>query len=236
MQKKSTATKRKKSTVTKRKKKTTATKRKKSTVTKRKKKTTATKRKKTTATKRKKTTTTKSKSKSLRTPTVRWTTYFTDDNGAKPFKVRYNNNKELCVFISTDATGLSCGSYNKQILNTSFEKVFVGKDPSDSKFNGNSMLFQMKSHKYLFIGSEISEFKIDDDIISYISPMGNSSVPYPYAIGSHFNYILVGYVKIDNSKLLAEDPYSQYYNFSKNNKYSKHDFYKFEKKVIYKRI
>jgi hypothetical protein len=80
-----------------------------------------------------------------------------------------------------------------------------------AKFDGNSILLEIKKKSYVYIGSEIFAFKTDNDITDYVSPVGNNDVPYPYAIDSEMNY----YLMIENVKLKIltnqEDPYKYYY-------------------------
>ena len=96
------------------------------------------------------------------------------------------------------------------------------------KFNGNSILLQIDSNKYVFVGHNIYEFKIDDTINEYYSPVGNSFVPYPVALGSKNNYFMLDktYVSNDKFKDLSKknkiDLYSYYYGYLGNEKLDKY--------------
>ena len=55
------------------------------------------------------------------------------------------------------------------------------------EFDGNSILVHISENKYVYIGSSIYSFESQAKIIRYISPVGNSDVPYPYAIDEKEN-------------------------------------------------
>ncbi len=55
-------------------------------------------------------------------------------------------------------------------------------------FKGNSILVKLDDDKYIYIGESIFKFKAKDRIINYLSPVGNSGVPYPYAVGEKYLY------------------------------------------------
>ena len=75
-----------------------------------------------------------------------------------------------------------------------YTKVFLGDDydhESDKyyKFDeGNTILIHINDHKYIYVSDEIWEFYTEDKIHKFASPIGNSAVPYPYAIGERFSY------------------------------------------------
>jgi hypothetical protein len=68
--------------------------------------------------------------------------------------------------------------------------------------------------KYVFIGHEIFTFTPvkGDTIEAYYSNIGNSDVPYPYAVGRTHIYIMLDKVAVENSFFdMKEDIYQQYY-------------------------
>ena len=78
-------------------------------------------------------------------------------------------------------------------------KSFVGKSPINNmtkysgghgkKFDGNTILLQKNKNTYFLIYASIEEFKVfNDEIIKFVSPVGNNDVPYPYAIGKNNIY------------------------------------------------
>jgi hypothetical protein len=60
-----------------------------------------------------------------------------------------------------------------------------------------------------------------DTIVAFVSPMGNSAVPYPYAIGCTHTYLVEEAVCIDNATLVRVmasaprvlDPYEVLYGY-----------------------
>ena len=76
----------------------------------------------------------------------------------------------------------------------------------------------------MYIGNKIYEFKTKDEIVDYMSFVGNSDVPYPYAIGTENTYLMIEDVFIPNKELKVfgnEDPYEIYYAFARKKKYGK---------------
>jgi hypothetical protein len=75
----------------------------------------------------------------------------------------------------------------------------------------------------MYIGTSIKTFvpQPRDTIVAFVSPMGNSAVPYPYAIGITHTYLLEENVCIDNATLVRVmasahrvlDPYEVLYGY-----------------------
>lgn len=136
-------------------------------------------------------------------------TYTTLDNGGIPFKVFINKKtKSLTVFKLTKIefdkeNKVISAEYKKKVVDTKFLNVFIGKSPKNKmtnfskgygkKFDGNTILAQIKSNTYMYIGETIYTFEIDSDetILAYQSPVGNNFVPYPYAISNKRIYFLL---------------------------------------------
>lgn len=133
--------------------------------------------------------------------------FFTHDNGGRPFAVNivgkkveiYRQNKEE----DFDEKVQENIPYTK-ILEYDTDEIFIGKDET---YPGNSILIRVKD-KYIYIGEKIFSFETESPIIKYHSPVGNSDVPYPYAIDEEgFNYLM-----IESVILKAEgDPYDYLY-------------------------
>ena len=64
---------------------------------------------------------------------------------------------------------------------------------NNSNFDGKTILFGYADSKYVCIsGLEIFEFRTGDEILDYISLMGNNMIPYTFAVGknTHISYQL----------------------------------------------
>lgn len=145
---------------------------------------------------------------------VQMQTYITHDNGGRPFKV------------VIDGLHVKIYKNNKSILLASVQalKIFIGKSIENKmtlfsggygpSFDGNSILLQIKTNKYIYIGSSIFEFTTYNEIITFISNVGNSDVPYPYAIDCDNTYYLLGEnVVVHNIHPTSDsDPYDIYYD------------------------
>lgn len=95
---------------------------------------------------------------------------------------------------------------------TKYSRCFVGNDAGDSSFKGNTMLFELSTKSYIYIGDYIYEFRAQDTIETYRSDVGNSRVPYPFAVGNKYVYLMLEHAIVPKSKLSDDsDPYSQFY-------------------------
>ena len=155
------------------------------------------------------------------------------DNGARPFIVIITNNK-INVYHSYT---------NKLLFKISkFLGYWNGFDSSPYQFHGNSILIQLGLYKYMHIGCEIFTFNTKDVITDFISPVGNSDVPYPICYGTENVYFMLDkkYCKnedilLDKNVVNAEDIYTEFYGhleFKKDRKiYNTKNV-----KIIHKRI
>lgn len=82
--------------------------------------------------------------------------------------------------------------------------IFIGKSSLNEmtgwsgghgdRFDGNTILLRignLSECRYLHIGSEIFQFETDELVIKYVSSVGNSGVPYPYAETKTFCYSIL---------------------------------------------
>ncbi len=143
--------------------------------------------------------------------------YNIHDNGFIPFIV-YDYGTKVSVYKQTD-------NMQRKILDLKYKKIFIGDNTLNFKGyvakgtgKGNTILLEVLPNEYVYIGNEIKAFqtKLDDMIIKYISPIGNSDVVYPYAIGKNFTYLMLENKYIPNEFVdLKKDVYAQYYGFDK---------------------
>jgi hypothetical protein len=174
-----------------------------------------------------------------------WFEYIALDNGGITFRVRYNKNTlqifKLAGKKDVDVKELIKG---KPLRKYAIKRAFVGKNDRvdvSEKYRaagtGNSMLFLLTNGKYLYVGHEVYEFSTwEDEIVSYHSPIGNSDVPYPYAIGKRRAYLMLDKVMAENTALVGakeRDPYAAYYGLDKKlGKAGEKLFTKFPVKMI----
>ena len=68
------------------------------------------------------------------------------------------------------------------------------------EFNGNTLLLGGQNIEYVYIsGLEIFKFKTDDEIIDYISFIGNNVIPYTFAVGEKYTYFLSTHYTINKN-------------------------------------
>lgn len=123
--------------------------------------------------------------------------YLIHDNGASPFKVVVSKNSiKIYIYKNSDA---KIKEYDILLLTFSkFIGYWYGYDILYHD-HGNSILIQLTTTQYIYVGSEIKSFETSEEILDYISPLGNSDVPYPVAYSDNYVYFMLEsqYVKKD---------------------------------------
>jgi hypothetical protein len=154
-------------------------------------------------------------------------TYEIHDNGGRPFYVTVKG-KTITVEKNMDTFEYKDGKFRdihkprKHLFEKSVNEIFIGKKSptggydglKPSEAEGNSILVKDGS-KYMYIGSEIYEFSPvkGDTIEKYYSDIGNSDVPYPYAVGKTHIYIMLDKVAVEKIFFdMSKNIYQQYYN------------------------
>jgi hypothetical protein len=145
------------------------------------------------------------------------TVYETHDNGGRPFRVHDLGGSVVIHREGTDAA----------LRRQPYMAIFPGRYPANwgaesrrhypwrPAMLGNSVLLHVSGSKYMYIGESIWEFDTHGDrILDYYSPIGNSDVPYPFAVGERNTYLMTEKVFYPNVALDASvDPYAQHYGF-----------------------
>lgn len=158
--------------------------------------------------------------------------YQTFDNGGRSFLVKVTGNE---VSVHTWTGWCDVKRVNKfssePAYKYSAQKVFVGKTVDNAMtrfsgghgphFDGNSILVQLTDLTYVYIGNVLKTFTSIESIVEYISPVGNSGVPYPWATDETGNvYLMLDDVVILKGVGLSDDlasyddPYDHYYRMS----------------------
>lgn len=128
-------------------------------------------------------------------------TFLTHDNGGRPFKVVINPEKRIAEIFKYDYEELmkqgitqpAKRHYTVPVFSLRFTKVWVGASPKipmtiyskgyGPQFRGNSFVFRTGTDKYVYVGEMIYEFRTKEELITFVSPVGNNDVPYPFMIG-----------------------------------------------------
>lgn len=158
--------------------------------------------------------------------------YEIHDNGGRPFKVTIKeDSKVLQILKPTKSNDVLVKSVDN------YQHVFVGEDPTEPDFKGNTILIQLSARSYIFVGWKVFSFDTVDEIYDYKSKVGNSDVPYPVAMGKENVYLLSEEVffpvsQFDDSDS-EEDAYDQYYNF---NAKQKQKVSKIQTRIIHDRL
>lgn len=152
--------------------------------------------------------------------------YWVLDNGGRPFRVTVEETENSATNVRVEKN-LSRGRGFRTLLEWYFvAKVFIGKSPKNpmtefsgghgEAFNGNSILVWLGDFRYVFIGWEIYSFEVAATAITeFVSPVGNNSVPYPFAFDAdHRCYLFLERIVISGfpiEPLHRKSPYEWYY-------------------------
>jgi hypothetical protein len=147
--------------------------------------------------------------------------YLIHDNGGRPYTVKDTGGIVEIYANKLDDKGELFPSI--LIMKQKYQRIFTGEiiHPETKKYGvlynaGNTILLQITKSKYMFIGSSEGIYTFElakgDEILKFASPIGNSDVPYPYAVGKDNTYLLIENVYLPNSELDDDEPYKQYYN------------------------
>lgn len=162
-------------------------------------------------------------------------TYYTHDNGGRPFKVvireiselgdktvevyKLWNKKEDIVFKGDDEY------HNFPCYNCYMPlRVMIGESPKNKmteysggygpEFSGNSILIH-ENNDYVWIGERIIRFRPEVRIEEFVSPVGNNDVPYSWARDALGNtYLFVLDVILGPDCQWEKDPYGYYLKHS----------------------
>lgn len=138
--------------------------------------------------------------------------YLVHDNGGRPFMVVVDK-KTVSIYKNPQKDSSDIKNYTQHIKTyEGCTKIFI---PEEGREKGNTVLLHFKN-KYVFIGNVIYEFKIPkgEVITEYNSIIGNSDVPYPYAISKNYVYFLTEFEYVKRELIHNMDPYSDFYGFN----------------------
>ena len=156
--------------------------------------------------------------------------YAIHDNGGRPFEVIVAGSN-VTVMMNMDTFERINGKFvdiknpPKELFSIVAKEIFIGKKSpaggydglKPSQAEGNSILLGLGGNKYRFIGQDIYDFTTleGDKIVKYYSDVGNSDVPYPYAVGEKYIYFGIEKVAAPIGFFdMKKDVYGQLYHGS----------------------
>ena len=142
--------------------------------------------------------------------------YLTHNNGDRPYRVIIKESQMIIVDENK----------NNKIMSINPTKIWIGESlltpmtkfsgGYGDHFKGNSFLMYVDDY-YIFIGHKIYSFKTNLEIINYVSEVGNSDVPYPYAVDIENNYyLMIEEIMLPIPEKYNTNPYDYYYDIKDN--------------------
>ena len=111
----------------------------------------------------------------------------------------YIKKNDVLVFSMYDKNNNKYKNDTKEnlIKKIKAKKIFIGKNTKTitnklsgaigKKYDNSTILIYLGTDKYILLdGNKIKNIKMNDTIVSFHAPVGNSGVPYPYAIGKKY--------------------------------------------------
>ena len=157
--------------------------------------------------------------------------YDIHDNGVVPFRVEVSG-KTAAIYKGTLPEGENEYDkmvYTKLIKKLTVKEAYVGESPIDPSMyinlyteydKGNTVLLHISGSKYVYVGSEIYEFTMEDTFEKYYSPIGSNDVPYPVVLGSKYVYFMMDHTYVSRDLFKAPmtpvewaDAYAYYYGY-----------------------
>lgn len=138
--------------------------------------------------------------------------YLTHNNGGRPFMVSVDNSKvevftrgknDKYKYLSKEEEENKTGWVIPVPSVKNYLKIFIGDDLAYG-YTGNSVLIQKSNTRYMYISGSIKEFKCPEQIIEFHAPVGNSDVPYPFAVTENGRFILFEDSR-DNTMTIPQD-------------------------------
>lgn len=177
-------------------------------------------------------------------------TYEIHDNGGRPYCVEVTGlqvsvfcQERVPAMVGTEDSGywmkgrhLFTVEAERIWMGDNYQKGITGNYVPCGVYPGNSILLRMNGSRYVYIGSEIFQFECvwGDEIQTYFSPVGNSDVPYPCAVGHYGVYFMLDkkWLPCEELDLESSIPlYQQFYSRRNQPKYAAPSQFPFFQKI-----
>jgi hypothetical protein len=92
------------------------------------------------------------------------------------------------------------------------DRIWLPKSKRDAIAKHATVLLQIGQNKYIHIdGHAIMQFKTKEPILDYDAPMGNSFLPYPFALTKNLVYLLLEDKYLSQTVIQKGNPYDVFY-------------------------
>jgi hypothetical protein len=129
-------------------------------------------------------------------------TYKTHWNTWTPFYVKVSGKKAVIEKNSEKDPDAKPQLY--PVATVEAEKLFLGEPSTNgSDFELGANILIKRKTDYVFIGKDVYSFKPmrGDDIVQFVCDIGQNDVPYAYAVGKMYTYLLTENAVVSNMQI-----------------------------------
>eukprot|EP01129_Flabellula_baltica_P015172 TRINITY_DN7540_c0_g1_i1.p1 TRINITY_DN7540_c0_g1~~TRINITY_DN7540_c0_g1_i1.p1 ORF type:complete len:211 (-),score=43.76 TRINITY_DN7540_c0_g1_i1:18-602(-) len=139
------------------------------------------------------------------------------------YTTQMNGGEMYSVVVSPDEISVRRYQDNtQQVLRlTEFMGHWSGFDSSVYEMHGTSILIQVTALEYYYIAGSVVKFVTEEEVVDFVSPVGNSAVQYPVSYGKKYcwfmedrQYVEADQLGVEMTVRNAEEIYSRFYDFA----------------------
>lgn len=137
-------------------------------------------------------------------------TYLIHDNGNQPWSVSVTAGNSVSIYKGKQNDDGAYVNYDEHVMTRTVKGVYPGVSQDDP---GNTVLLHVGGNKYIYVGPEIYEFTMEDDLVAYYSHIGSNDVPYPIVLGTTNVYFMLDHTFLPRNAMGPDIPWAEAYYY-----------------------
>lgn len=152
------------------------------------------------------------------------------DNGGVPWMVFHDESQAHVYRQEPYKVPILKRNYRELVASFAVQRMFAPdrryRHAGERVHDVGTVLLQQHDGTWVFVGRQLFAFCCDEWIESFHSPLGNNDVPYPYALGREYVYLMLDGVRVRRSAFPAQtafdkDVYGDWYQLTSTAKKKK---------------